>query len=134
MSVFSVTTLAAVLPRGPKRAAVALVAVAMGLSACGSDGEGTIPPTNADALIAQVDKVEAAVQIGDCTTAETEVGQLTGAVNGLPAEVGVKTKDDLRELTANLEELTTEQCEPDTGDSVDTGASGPAGVLEEEDG
>jgi hypothetical protein len=101
---------------GRRALSTALALAVVGLGACGSE-DGTIPPQEAEALLAQLEKVEAAVEDDDCTTAQTEVSQLTVAVNALPEEVGVETKESLRRLTENLSELVNDpdQCEEPTG-------------------
>lgn len=116
MSVFCRTRLAAVPTPGRRALSTALALTAVGLGACGSE-DGTIPPQDAEALLAQLENVEAAVEDRDCTSAQTEVSQLTVAVNALPKEVGVETKESLRRLTENLSELVNdpEQCDEPTG-------------------
>ena len=119
--------------------ALALAIVAMGLGACGSgDEEGTIPASNAEAMLATLAQVEENVNNGDCTSAQTDAQQFVTLVDGLPKEVGESVKADLREAGDNLVSKTQdpEQCqqpEDDTEPPPDTGASGVSGV-EEADG
>jgi hypothetical protein len=103
--------LAAVLRPGRIALALALATGSVALAACGDDGGGTIPPTNADQMIQQVDQIEAALEQGECTSAQTDVSQLEGAIFTLPKEVGVQTKEDLRDLATNLGNLVASQCE-----------------------
>jgi hypothetical protein len=104
--------------------ALAVAASAAGLTACNGDGDGTIPPDRADALLAQLTQVEDAVERGDCTTAVTEAAQLYSAVDALPAEVGTETKGVLFSLVENLQTLTADQCEQ-TGATGETGFEPP---------
>ena len=96
--------------------------LAVALAGCGSD-DGTIPPSDSDNLIAQLDSVEQAVAAGDCVTAGERSEDFVDLVDDLPAEVGAETKAALREAGANLALLTSdeEQCQP-------TGATGETGV------
>ena len=126
----AITRLAAVLRPGSRWLAPALAAVAVGIAGCGSDDDGTIPPASADAMIERLDQIESAVESQDCTSARTDVSQLSGTVNLLPKEVGTETKDDLRTLVTRLENLLVEQCtDSDSGTSTepDTGATGVGG-------
>jgi hypothetical protein len=116
-----ITTLAAM--RGPYRSMPLAIALAMALAGCGSDPEATIPQTSADTLIGHLDGVEQAVANGDCDLAEAQAAEFVTTVNELPAEVGVETKEALRQAGTNLAELTVEpeQCEPaGTTDQTDT--------------
>jgi hypothetical protein len=121
VSLFSRTRLAAVPTPGRRALSTALALAAAGLGACGSE-DGTIPPQDAEALLAQLEEVEAAVEDGNCTSAQTDVSQLTAEVNALPKEVGVETKDSLRRLSENLSELVNdpEQCDEQTGATGET--------------
>ena len=89
-------------------------------------------------MIDQVDQIETAVDQGECTSAQTDVSQLQGAIFTLPKEVGVDTKNDLRDLATNLGNLVASQCEepeaPDTTTTPDTGATGAEGSVPSDDG
>jgi hypothetical protein len=112
------TRLAGVLRPGRRALALALAVVAMGVAACGSDEGGTIPSGDAEALLNQLDEVQASIEDGNCEIAQSQVGQLREQVNLLPKEVGAETKGALFRLVGNLEDLVEDpsQCrEPDTG-------------------
>lgn len=126
MTVFPITTLAAVLRSGRTAAAMALAGAVLFLGACGSDDEGgTIPPKNADAMLAQVDRVESNVEDGNCSLAEGAVSQLRDQVDALPAETGAQTKGELFKLVDRLGELVDD---PDQCEEPDTGATGETSV------
>jgi hypothetical protein len=132
-----VSRLARVLRTGRTALALALAAGAVTLAACGDDEGGTIPPANADQMIDQVDQIETAVEQGECTSAQTDVSQLQGAIFSLPKDVGVDTKNDLRDLATNLGNLVTTQCEepeetPETT-TPETGATGAEGSVPSDD-
>jgi hypothetical protein len=106
---------------GIRAFASALAAVcAVGLPACGSDDEGTIPQENGQAMLAQLDDVEQAVEAQDCDTARSAAVGLTDQVDALPADVDPELRDALVEASNQLVALTQdpEQCTP-----VETGAS-----------
>lgn len=116
--------------------ALALVLLALGLAACGSDESGTIPQSDADALLATVAEIEQDIQARECTSAETDATQFVAAVNDLPKEVGVETKAQLRDAGTRLIELINDQCddrqETTTTTTTETGATGAFGA--EDDG
>lgn len=96
----------------------ALVAVAIGLSACGSSGSDdvTIPKANSDQLLSALDQVQK-----DCASqlraeAVTAAQTFIDAVNALPKEVGIETKDALRNAGENLRTQAS-KCEAPSGTS-----------------
>jgi hypothetical protein len=107
--------------------ALAVVACAAGLAACGGDEEGgPIPQDAGETLIAQLDEIESAVQAGDCTLAQTTALDFAQGVNDLPTEVSGELRTRLVEASANLEELSQTQCqEPATGPTGETGVVPP---------
>ena len=104
--------------------ALAVVACAAGLAACGGDEEGgPIPQDAGETLIAQLDQIESAVQEGECDAAQTTALDFAQGVNDLPAEVSGELRTRLVEASANLEELSQTQCAaPATGATGETGA------------
>ena len=114
-----------------------VVLSALGLSACGSGDDGTIPPGDADALLATLSSVEDSVEAGDCTTATTDATQLVSQVDLLPKEVGEETKSELRDAANNLVALAQdptkcEEPEEEQTTTTDTGATGDFGFGEGE--
>jgi hypothetical protein len=103
--------------------ALAVVACAVGLAACGGDeDDGPIPQDAGDALIAQLDQIESAVEEGACDAAQATALEFAQGVNDLPPEVSGELRERLVEASANLEELSQTQCEvPDTGTTGETG-------------
>ncbi len=116
-----------------RAAAAVLAAAALGLAGCGSgDDAGTIPQDDSEALLAALSQVQSDVDSGNCAIATTHATQFVDGVNGLPKEVGVKTKEELRKAGENLVNMTQDpvKCEePDeeTTTDPDTGASGFSG-------
>ena len=115
----SAATRLAAMP-GQKRLAGALaaVAVAVAISACGSSGDNaTIPPENANQLTAALNGVQDAVDAQDCQLAKQRAHDFINAVNELPDTVGTADKDALRSAGENLEKLASNpsQCVPSTG-------------------
>jgi hypothetical protein len=114
---------------GQKRLAGALaaVAVAMAISACGSSSSNqTIGPTDANKLIAQLNAVQAAVDSRKCNQAQQLAQDFIDTVNGLPDTAGTGNKDQLRSAGQHLQDLASEpnQCKPEqtTGPSGESGA------------
>lgn len=112
----SAATRLAAMP-GQKRLAGALAAVAaaMAISACGSSGDNqTISPENANELTSALNAVQAAVESRNCDLAEQRAHDFIDAVNALPDTVGTEDKDKLRSAGENLEKLAQDpaQCKP----------------------
>ena len=126
MSVGAVTTLAAVLRSGRIAPALALVGAIVGLSACGSGDDGTIPPDDATSLLDSLEQIQQDVDNGDCSVAQTDATQFVGQVDALPKEVGIEVKNVLREAGQNLQEMTGD---PDKCKEADTGPSGETGFV-----
>jgi hypothetical protein len=101
---------------GQKRlaGALAVAAVAVAISACGSSDSKTIPPANAEQLNSALTAVETAIDNGECGKAQQEAQSFVDAVNELPETVGAEDKETLRNAGANLEELAADpnQCKP----------------------
>ena len=120
---------------GPRRrlaATAALAAAVLGLAACGSSDDGTIPPDDAEAMLATLSSVQENVDNGECTSATTDATQFVETVNLLPKDVGAETKEELRAAGENLVEMTQDEtkcAEPgeDPVEDPDTGASGVEG-------
>jgi hypothetical protein len=85
-----------------------------------------------------VSEIEQKVEAGDCTGAATDASQLNGQIFALPKEVGVETKEQLRDATTRLIELINDPAKCEDSDeetttrTTETGATGASGV--EEDG
>jgi len=106
-------------------AATIMAICALTLSACGGDDEsGTIPEEQAQALLAQLNEIDDAIEAGDCETAEAQALTFAQAVNELPAEVDPEVRERIVEGARNLESQTGTQCEP-----ADTGATGEEAVI-----
>src|SRR5262245_40177244 len=121
------TAAAEVATRGGRRVAALAIALAIGVavSACGSTDQAdvTIPSDNAQAMIAELDQVQQALD-SDCRAAKQAAGQFVDQVNLLPSQVGTDAKNRLRDAGENLEKLIGSQCQP-------SGATGEAGVVPE---
>ena len=129
-------TLALPMSRSPRSALAAGAAFAvLGLAACGSGSDDvTIPQDNADAMLAELEELEAAVEADDCTAAVTDATQFVATVNALPKEVGEEVKTELREAGQDLiaKAQDPSQC-GDTGEQTtttetETGATGEFGA------
>ena len=122
----ALTRLAA-MPRQKRLAgALAAVAVAMAISACGSSSsDQTIDPGDSTKLISELNAVQAAIDSRKCNQAEQLASDFLAEVNNLPESVGTDNKETLRNAAENLEKLAGEpsQCKPEQT----TGPSGFSG-------
>jgi len=121
------------MPRpGRRSTALLFVVSSLGLGACGSGGDGTIPEGEAEAMLATLTQIQGNVEDGDCTSARTDASQLVSQIDLLPKDVGAETKGQLFEAANNLEDLIedpTKCAEPDEEQTTttETGASGVFG-------
>ena len=88
---------------------------------CGGSDDGTIPREEGQAIITRLDALEERVQAGECEGlggAEEQAVEVERLVGTLPDSVETEVRDALVEASANLIELTAEQCtEGATGES-----------------
>jgi len=91
--------------------ALALTACAVGVSACDSGDEETIPSSASDELLAVLSDVESNFDSGACSSATTDASQFVLAVNALPKEVGFEVKDSLRQAGENMIRLIESECQ-----------------------
>jgi hypothetical protein len=118
-----VTRLAAMPGAIRKSLLVCVFALALALAGCGSDDEGTIPPSDAENLLNQLAAVQSAVSEGDCDFAQEHAEEFAGAVEALPNDVEPKVAEELSKAAGNLETLAA-----DPDQCTETGASGEDGV------
>jgi predicted small lipoprotein YifL len=104
-------------------ALLALAATAAALAGCGSSGDKTLDPAEAQSLKTALAGVQQAVSVGDCVTAQARAQDFIDAVNQLPDTAGAQTKSALRAAGDNLKTLANDpsQCHP-------AGATGVAGA------
>lgn len=98
-------------------ALLALLAVAVALSGCGSDEvSGEIPADRAPALTAALDGVSRTIET-DCDQAQVHAQDFIDAVNDLPADPSGEVKAELQDAGDHLRTLVESECastEPDT--------------------
>jgi hypothetical protein len=99
---------------------------ALALVACGSDDEGTIPPTNAQALLDDLEDAQAERDEQDCPGLVDAAGNLITDVEELPDTVDPEVRTALADGAQNLQDLANDEskCEP-------TGPTGPTGPQTE---
>jgi hypothetical protein len=93
------------------------------VAGCGGSDDGTIPPESGEDMLTRLDALEERVQAGDCTGTAGAVAQaeeIERLVGELPSSVDDEVREALERSSANLIELTAEQC--------DEGASGEGGA------
>jgi hypothetical protein len=96
---------------------------AIALGACGSDEEGTIPPSAADALIQSLEDARGEQSQGDCPGVADAAGNLLTQIQELPDSVDPEVRQALEEGATNLQELGND--ETNCGDTGPTGNEGP---------
>jgi hypothetical protein len=104
---------------------LALAAAAAALSGCGGDEEGTIPPDNANALRAELERVEQAQAEGLCENAQAAAIRFRTAVDQLGADVDREVKGALQQGADRLVELSQ-----DPNQCGVTGATGEEGQTD----
>lgn len=110
------------------RGALATFACAFALTACGGGEDGgTIPAGDGEDLLAQLDRIDSLITDGECDAAQAEATDFAEQVSALSGEVEGNVRDALVDASANLAELSQDQCEP-----AETGASGEEGAVPEE--
>jgi hypothetical protein len=122
----AITRLAAMPGKKQLAGALAVVAAAVAISACGSSDSKTIPPDDAAKLTSALTAVQTAINNRDCAEAEARAHDFVVAVNELPDTVGAEDKDALRGAGVNLEKLAKDRSQCKTPPPV-TGASGETG-------
>lgn len=120
--------------------AMAALACALALAACGGESdERPIPQGDGDAILAQLEEVEAQVDAGECDAAEATAGAVADAIASLPEDVDGELRQTLITASGRLLEQTRDpdQCvvppEPEP-EPPPTGTTDGGGVLEEDDG
>jgi hypothetical protein len=122
----NVITRLAAMPLGPRKiaAGLAVAALAAASAGCGSGDDKSIPSSESEQLIAQLNEVEAQVSAGRCELAQGGAQQFHESVDQLPSEVDSETKSDLTKLADNLVELANDpgQCGTEEGATSADGA------------
>lgn len=109
-------TVRRVLPHLLALAAGVLSAVA--LVACGSeDRSGLLRSADAQALLEELDTIQARVADGECTALGQDLSQLRGAIVNLPSTVDEALRERLDEGAGNLTDIAPEAC---TGKTITT--------------
>lgn len=103
--------------------ALAGIALAAGVAACGSDDEGgLLPPTSADAILTNLDRVERLAAEGRCQNAVQAAQQVIDQVQGLGPAVGPKLREALVDGSERLRLLVEDpgRCEEQPRETVPT--------------
>ena len=110
-----VTRLAAM--RGRLHIWLLVCGFALALAGCGSDEVGTIPPDEANNLLAVLAAVEKYADEGNCELAQSQAAEFISRVNALPNDVDNEVAGELTKAATNLDDLAANDC-------TETGASG----------
>ena len=102
----------------PVVAAVAALLIA----GCGSGEDTPVPDSQSEALLAQLDDIQQAVDDGHCNIAAGQAESFAEQVQAL-SDVDADVKDTLQQAASRLVDLAN-----DPGQCVETGATGAGGV------
>jgi hypothetical protein len=116
----AITRLAAM----PRRTRISLLScvLALALTGCGSNDDGTIPPDDAENLLNQLAAVEQDVDEGNCDFAQQHAQEFVSSVGALPNDVDPKVEQELASAASRLDELAS-----DPSECTETGTSGLTG-------
>ncbi len=103
---------------------------ALALAGCGLGNDGTIPESNADDLLADLQAIQDSVEDNNCGLAQDQAQEFTAGVDALPSSVDEEVRSGLTEAAAQLTELASDdsQCDP----PPEEGATGEAEVVPED--
>ena len=88
-----------------------VVALALLAAGCGQENNrALIPQENADALLASVDRVEAACQDEDASAASSELNETKALINELPRRVDNSLQDNLLEWVDQIDRRIDRDC------------------------
>jgi len=83
------------------------------VSACGSEkDQGTIPQDQGNAVLEQLETVQAQLDAGDCDGAEATAIDIQETLANIGQEVSEELEAALVEASGNLTDQTRTQCEP----------------------
>jgi hypothetical protein len=96
------------------RVAFVLALVAVFAAGCGQENNrALIPQDNADALLASVDRVEAACSDEDASAASAELNETKALINELPRRVDDQLQNNLLDWVDHIEGRIDRDCEPE---------------------
>ncbi|MDQ3727966.1 MAG: hypothetical protein M3355_00090 [Actinomycetota bacterium] len=113
--------------------AIACVATVAGCGGGDEDPEGSIPSETGNAIVNQLDELDAQVEAGKCVDAEATAQGVQAAVAGLQ-DLEEDLEQALVRASDNLVIQTREDCEVPEPEPPPTGTSDGAGVLEDDEG
>jgi hypothetical protein len=103
--------------RGRTHICLLVCGFALALAGCGSNNNGTIPPDEANNLLAVLAAVEKYADEGNCELAQSQAAEFISRVNALPNDVDNEVAGELTKAATNLDDLAANDC-------TETGASG----------
>jgi outer membrane biosynthesis protein TonB len=87
-----------------------LVLVLAGLAGCGKTNQALLPPANADALKATADRIQAACDSHDRSTARDEIRNAEREIKELPAQVSNRLVTNLQEWVDHIQSRLSDDC------------------------
>jgi hypothetical protein len=101
--------------------AAAIAASSLGLAACGDEGtEPSIPPDAAETLLADLEEIQANIDVDSCFAASTRVDDLVNNIQNLPPSVDEELKRNLEASAERLQTLLSEGATDDPACTDDT--------------
>jgi hypothetical protein len=93
---------------------ILVLALAVLAAGCGQENNrALIPQENADALLASVDRVEAACNDEDASAASSELNETKALINELPRRVDDGLQNNLLEWVDRIDRRIDRDCEPE---------------------
>jgi hypothetical protein len=98
-----------------RAALVTLFVLGLAIAGCGGSKQGhTIPASNAQALLTQLDQVSSNFDKGNCNGAGFDVGELQDKADRLPSSVDPEVKTNIQNGLTKLQALVHDNCEKTT--------------------
>src|SRR3954453_306070 len=96
-----------------RRCPAPLVLLAAVLAGCGQSNPKLIPQSNADALTATADKIQAACEAQDRTVVRREVRNAKREIDALPSKVDARLRENLQAWVDRMQSRISADCKPE---------------------
>src|SRR3954453_13520275 len=96
-----------------RRCPAPLVLLAAVLAGCGQSNPKLIPQSNADALTATADKIQAACEAQDRAVVRREVRNAKREIDALPSKVDARLRDNLQAWVERIQSRSPTDCKPE---------------------
>jgi hypothetical protein len=96
-----------------RRCSAPLVLLVAVLAGCGQSNPKLIPQSNADALTATADKIQAACEAQDRAVVRREVRNAKREIDALPSKVDARLRDNLQAWVERIQSRSSTDCKPE---------------------